>query len=94
MLKFLIGTILLILKNSSWDYNPDLCLNTIHKQTNFESDPKIDKTRNLIRKCSTSVYNYTHLEQVDWNLNPDLSMIIFLNNWTLNLTQILIKREI
>ena len=37
-------------------------IDTIPRHANFVFNPNIDKTRNLDKKCSNSLYNYTHLK--------------------------------
>ena len=35
--------LILILEQVGWDWNPELCLNSIPKKLYFEYDPNIDK---------------------------------------------------
>ena len=41
-------TVILIVEQVGRIKNPNLCLDTIPKQLNFELDPSIDKTRKIV----------------------------------------------
>ena len=49
-----ISYIIILKEQVGWKLNPDLCINTIPKQLNFESDPNIDKKGKIRGKMLTN----------------------------------------